>query len=748
MPTRSSSREHLMGMFRSLAMERVERLNNDFVQLERTPDDKELAETVMRDIHSLKGEARMMGLHDINVVAHKTEDLIHLAHRRDFSIIREVSDLVLQGFDLLGALVQEDPEPGLDPNAFSAKVEAAVHAIEDGGLAPTPEAPEMPPEVAAAGPAEEVEEAPRTVQGRKRDAFLRVGLKKLNRLTEVSGDLVFRHARAERTLGDLMAITVDSAATLQRGRSVMATLRDPNEATRVQLTTLITQLSELLVESQRLALGAIDLVAQAREQSFDDGLQVDALDSTVRDLRFLPIASLFATLPRAARDLAREQGKTVSVEVSGGAVEVDKQVLDLLAEPLLHLVRNCVDHGIEPPAERERAGKPAEGRVLLRALQVGSSVEITVQEDGYGLDLDRIRATAVERGLLNDEEAEILEDKRAADLIFLSGFTTRQEVTDVSGRGVGLSVVRKQVTALGGSLSVETTKGMGTSFGLRVPISMVLSNALLVEVGDAYMAFPSDAVEQALLVQPEDVEVTGQGTVFKRDEERTPLADLGMLLGGSPTPTNGGGMPTIILAHEGRRLGLRVSRFRGEHQMVQRRLDPFVDGLRLVQGTVAMPGGELALMLRVPQVMREAMFRSLWSAKPAEAKEARKQTILVVDDSEFTRDMVASLLRDLGYAVVEAVNGQQGLEKVQEHRPDLVLTDLSMPVLDGFGFLEQLRSLSGQGEVPVVVLSTRGSPEDKRRASELGADGYLVKSDFREDALARTVRRFLQHPGG
>lgn len=737
----SDMRARLVSRFRDIAADRLERINQGLVQLRGSPRDTDAAAVLKREIHTLKGEARMTGFRLVSDVAHRLEELLEGVGTKALAEGRV--DALFAGFDLVEALIAKPPETqeDADVQAWNARASAALEsrpepagATSSGAVQPPPP-PEAPPKSQAP--------AVSRVGG---DLFLRVSLDKLDQVTRVAGDLTLDHGMGERVHDSIVRQTSEVARVLREAQAVLQRLGRPEEAVRRELLETLEELRGLVERARIEHADLRERVQRADDQDFDLGLKLLELDERVRELRFLPLSSLFGRFPRAVHDLAREQGKSVELRIRGDAVELDKQVLDRIAEPLLHLVRNAVDHGIETPDERRAADKPTKATVRLTARSLGSAVEIEIEDDGRGVDADRVRARAVTSGALTEHQARRIDDGEILLRIFDFGLSTRDEITDISGRGVGLAVVKDTVEHLGGTVAVESIAGQGTRFRLRVPTSVVLARVLLVRVAGRPYALPVDLVAATRYALAGDWEMAGKSRFLRLGSELLSAIDLHAVLG-VPRPASRTRTPVAIVEQRGRHFAVEVGRFAGQHQAVQRPIDPFLAGMALLQGSVGTPDGGIALLLSVPDLIRTGLGAVAAPESPADVTDETTRRILVVDDSEFTRDLVVQAIRDMGLEVVEAVNGRQGLDRFRQHRLDLVLTDLDMPVMDGFELLREIRSRDEGASLPVVVFSTRGSPEDKERAASLGADAYVVKTEFREAALRELVRSFLGDGG-
>ena len=540
---------------------------------------------------------------------------------------------------------------------------------------------------------------------------------------------------ADRLAQDFVRVPT---GVLGRMTRLVADLQRRQEAMEAQLREMSEQVSAALLPKVR----------QLRDQSFEAHLRLTEVQDTLRQLGLLEVGLLFQRYPAAVRTLAREQSKRVRVVLEGTQVAVDKRVLDRIDDALLHLLRNSVDHGIEAPENRRAAGKKEHGTIILRARQIGAEVEIQIEDDGCGVDVQAVRESAKRRGLLPPDQVDELDDEATLQLVFQPGLSTREEVSDLSGRGVGLDVVKQEVEDLGGSVHLATREGHGTTFTLRLPISISLSKLLLVEASGQPWAIPSNQIDGLLRIGPDSIERAGEGLVVISGEGRIPLTDLRALVsneeGKREEDVAARRMNVVVLSHAGQRLAIRVDRFLKEYEAVQRSTGEFLAGARLIHGALVMEGGRPALVLNVPELLRrfgEGQVR--YASRLPRRMEVESRKILIVEDSELTRDMLVHAASRLGLEIYEAVNGREALKTVDSVVPDLVLTDLDMPVMDGFDLIAALRARDETERIPIVVLSTRGSEEDRRRAAEAGADAYLVKTSFTEASLKSVVERFL-----
>jgi chemotaxis protein histidine kinase CheA len=461
--------------------------------------------------------------------------------------------------------------------------------------------------------------------------------------------------------------------------------------------------------------------------------QLDAVVSASWALRLQPIEPALGELVRHARELAQQQGKRLRAQILAGGAQVERSVLDELWEPLLHIVRNAVDHGIETPDERR--GKNPEARLSLRGEPSGSNVILTISDDGRGIDPESVRATAVRRGLLGRDAAAALGRGELYELLFQHGFSTRTEVSELSGRGVGLDVVRSIVEKLGGVVELKSELGQGTELSMSIPTRLSLDRTLVVDCGGALYGIPSRQVLEVFPYEQGAVEAVPGGEVLRRRDETLPYRSLPRLL----TTAASDEVLVMVVAAGPRRWAIGCPALVGEFDLLRQPLDPLLARHPHLGASATLDDGRLVLLLAIAGLLRLEGR----AAVAAPAAERRRTRILVVDDSEIIRDLVAHVLRGAGFEVHTAIDGSAALMVMQSMVPDAVVADVEMPIMDGFELLRRIRISWPQ--LPVIMLTTRASPEDRRHAVSLGANAHLVKSGFQEATLLQTVRRFVDH---
>ena len=565
-------RSAFLEQFRLEAQEHLARLNQGFLGLEQRPDDRELINELFRSAHSLKGTARLMGFPRVGDAAHALEDVLESLRSRRREVTAALCDELLQGADRLAQLLREElSQPPAD-----------VVAESDASSAPTARpAPTLPFRPAPPAPARD-------------EATVRINVERLDELLNLAGELLPLKERSRLHLRDLRGFT-ERAATLHRDLA-----EEIEHAPRLERRS---SLEDLAADLDALAVDLDQLTRRYGQSTVTTNEAVADLEDEVLRLRLTPLATIFAILPRAIRDLARESGKKVRLDLEGGDIEVDRQILDSLANPLQHLARNAVDHGIELPDDRVAHGKPVEGRILVSARHRGDRVVITIADDGRGLDPKRLRAAAVKRGLLSDRQAERIADDDLYQYIFEPGFSTVDQVTQTSGRGVGMDVVRVNVEHLSGRVLLRNRPGAGVEFELEVPLSMAILRVVVVEAGHFQLAIPMPSLEQIVQLRRSEIELVSGRAVAQLGARTRVLRHLAGLLGDGPEVADLSDLPpnprflALVLATGQGRDAILVDRVVGENDVVLKPLGALLRPLAVIQGGAVLPDGQVVLVL-------------------------------------------------------------------------------------------------------------------------------------------------------
>ena len=725
----SEKLKKLLPMFRETTADRVEKISSVLLALERGAASDEQRQELARELHTLKGESRMMGFTGISAVVHAAEELLKACGTAP---ARPQAQGLLETCDAVLLMLDQPAELGPAAEALVARLYGLAGLPPPAPTTPAAPAPARPATPAApSAPAGGLRPAARLeLKGDAAQASIRVDIDRLDEIAAIAGDVLVEGARANRRARDLEGLFARWNRISDRVVALAERLRHEGSGDRFS-EQLEGDVHLLRSDTFRFARIHSEAVQGARAQ-------FTRLAERVGSARLIPLSGVLAGFPRAAREMAREQGKELDCEVSGGETGVDKAILLSLNDPLVHLVRNSIDHGVETPAERTAAGKPPVARLAITARSDGDLLALVVEDDGRGIDPQRIRATALERGVVGEQQAASLSARAALELIFLPGFSTRASAGETSGRGVGLDVVRRKVTALGGSVTVESEPGRWTRFTLRMPQSLSLMKVLLVRVDEDVYGLPAIDVDGVGRLDPASVsDVAGIRAVRYRDR-LLPLVALGPLLslnGGPRHPR-----PTVAyVLHGDEGAAVVVDGLSGEREVAVKAPGAFLKGMRFVTGAAALEDGRVALLLSTPDVISAA--RRLASPAALHARDRRRLRILLVDDSAIAREAEAVLLRSLGHEVDEAVDGEDGWQRLQGGAYQLLITDVQMPVLDGIDLTRRVKGSPRFHKLPILILSSLSAPEERRRGVDAGADAYMVKGEMDAETLASAMER-------
>ena len=728
----TSTRDKLMGQFRELVTERLGRINQHLMTLESGPSPEAL-KAALRDLHGLKGEARMMGFADVNVLVHEMEEVVRTSEKGGYALTGGSTDALLAAADavlvLAGVQSVEGPPPDVAKlmewlrsrvQAEAARLGIVVEVAKV--VSPPPSAPPAPP---SAPHDDSQRSVARAVDG-KADGSIRISQANLETMTSVVSNLMQRNRRRELYQATRMAMTRELQALYR-----MAEALGP-------------QAAELSTRLARLKDGSAEGAREAKLLANEELRDLTQLSDEIQAMRMLPLALLLEPYPRMVRELGKELGKDVAIVIDGDDTRVDRSVLEALKDPLMHLVRNAIDHGIETPDERSARGKKPKGVLAIRAQREGERLLLRVEDDGRGLDPQALRASAVKKGLLDAPQAAALSDDAARDLIFVAGFSSKDAVTDISGRGVGLDVVRVKMMSLGGEVTVSSTVGQGVTFELRVPVSLTVAPLLFLEVGGDRLCVGAANVVNALRVESTHLRELAGRPALSVGDQVMPFASISSVLGLAPERAANDGELVLVVRGRGQEAAIAVDKVLEERVQTVLPLKGVLSRYAHLAGATPLADGSLAMVLSAVHLVATAQGKGARLAVSASrSTESRQRRILVVDDSPLTRELISSLLEAVGYKIVNAHDGAHALDVLGKETVDMVVTDLEMPNMDGLELTRRLKGHATLRSLPVVIVTTRGSDADRRRGMEAGADGYVTKGDLVRQDLVDVVSRLL-----
>ncbi|AIB40771.1 MAG: hybrid sensor histidine kinase/response regulator [Pseudomonadales bacterium RIFCSPLOWO2_12_60_38] len=739
----------LLELFSLEADAQTQVLSAGLLALERNPTQADQLEACMRAAHSLKGAARIVGVDAGVSVAHVMEDCLVSAQEGRLYLQPEHIDALLQGTDLLMRIATPGNDVGpADIEAYVALMERLLDPSQPIATpVPNPE-PIPAPRVDALLLEPELEPAPvsseaprqskRMTEGGER--VLRVTAERLNSLLDLSSKSLVETQRLKPYL-----------ASLQRLKRIQSNSLRALDALDGQLKSLDLNLEaqEALADTRRLLSEAQALLAEKNaeldEFGWQAGQRAQVLYDTALACRMRPFADVLAGQVRMVRDLGRSLGKQVRLEIEGEKTQVDRDVLEKLEAPLTHLLRNAVDHGIETPEQRVLAGKPAEGLIRLRASHQAGLLVLELSDDGNGVDLERLRGTIVDRNLSPVETALRLSEEELLTFLFLPGFSLRDKVTEVSGRGVGLDAVQHMVRQLRGAVVLEQTAGQGSRFHLEVPLTLSVVRSLVVEVGEEAYAFPLAHIERMCDLAPDDIVQLEGRQHFWHEGRHVGLVAASQLLQRPPGQTPSDTLKVVVIRERDAVYGIAVERFIGERTLVVLPLDDRLGKVQDISAGALLDDGSVVLIVDVEDMLRsvDKLLNTgrleRIARRNQQATEAPRKRVLVVDDSLTVRELQRKLLLNRGYEVAVAVDGMDGWNALRSEDFDLLITDIDMPRMDGIELVTLLRRDSRLQSLPVMVVSYKDREEDRRRGLDAGADYYLAKASFHDDALLDAV---------
>ena len=819
--------DELREVFKTSSEEHLQNLDEGLLYLEKNPNDAAKIEELLREAHSLKGDAGMLGVKDVATLSHQIEHLLGGLKRQETTLTADLVDRISYGIDAIRQLVYAavTGEP-CEINAFhslaylmGAKPETPTDAIsainreqgtgnseqdEPEGVEPPEEpqaieepvidsVPVSPPDempIPVTTVAEPMNAPPPVTISRDstyKIETIRVPTRNLDGLMTQTGELTVTKIRIAHRLNeieDLVSLWEEWSRDAFVNRFVVHDLENNLNRYSSEKGT-IGQLQNYYHRSTERLEQLGSLINQLRNTFSEDIARLDIisdeLEDGIRTLRLLPLSTIFNLFPRMVRDLARQQRKEIELVISGGETRADKRILEEMKDPLMHILRNAIDHGIETPEERRKSGKPAIAKIELRGYQTATHVVLEVCDDGRGLDIEKIKQTALKRGICQPEELLGMTPQQIHSLIFAPGFTTRTVVTEVSGRGVGMDVVRTNVERLKGIIQVESSPRKGSVFRIQLGTTLATAHVLIVSVQGISYAIPVEFVQMTKLVQVNEIfAIEGRETIVFEDQPISvaQLADLleirwtssqfepestisqesksrfslspSLIQKNPSSPTMDVASPCIILKVGEEKLGLFVDALVDEQDVVLKPQSQLLKRVRNVAGATILGTGEVCIILSpqdlIKSIRKQAGVISSPIARSAlkvQDNSSVKPVILLVEDSITTRTQEKRILEAAGYEVVTAVDGLDGFNKLGTRSFDAVVSDIQMPNLDGLSLVTKIRQNRDYSELPIILVTSLASDEDKRKGAEVGANAYITKASFNQEVLIETLKRLV-----
>ena len=757
----------LRNLFKTSSEEHLHNLENGLMQLEKNSQDQATLEEVLREAHTLKGDARMLGVDDIETLIHQIEDIFVAVKKQDQVLTPQLCESLYQGLDAMRSIVREavtgvasgvnvfyvlaqlmgantdtsieDEEALFEPNTEEVDLFPDITALEVDDLFPVASSEPSAQDVATGESSYQIE-------------TIRVEPQKLDTLMTQAGELAVTKLRIAYHLTE-----IDEIVTLydewSRDAFVQRLALDNLEKTSANSSFNEQIHSHGRVEQRLDRLGILinRLKSQAYENTARLELVANELESGIRTLRLLPLSTVFNLFGRMVRDLASQQSKQINLVIEGGDTTVDKRILEEMKDPLMHLIRNSIDHGIETPQEREKLGKPPTATIRLRGYYSGNNIGIEIVDDGRGLDTESIKRTALRRGVCSTESLAKMSVEQIQSLIFAPGFSTRTEVTELSGRGIGLDVVRTKVEQLKGAIAVESSQGLGCTFKLQLNTTLTTTHVLIVAVNNVSYAIPVDSVQTTLIIARQEIFATGGCQTIMLDRQPvsvawlTDLLQLPLTVPTSPKAADSTTkmLPCIVLQVGIERLGLLVDALLDQQIVVLKPQSKLLQRVRNVSGATILATGEVCTILNPQDLLKSVQKGRGTTTSQQFLQEIKKLAILLVEDSITIRTQVKRILEGAGYDVTAAVDGLDGFNKLKSKNFDAVVSDIQMPNLDGLALTAKIRQQKEYTELPIILVTTLASDEDKKRGADAGANAYLTKGNFEQKLLLDTLKRLI-----
>jgi two-component system, chemotaxis family, sensor kinase CheA len=744
----------LLAMFRMEAREHLNVISAELTKMEKSDSihQTENVETMFREAHSLKGAARSVNLAEIVSLCQSMENVFSALKSRRITLSLHTGDLLQQAVDLCYRLVDgeilsasektaikklirqlDGSIPGnetLEAEKRSTVYPEKLHCGEMERAVPPEETtqadfPEPPCQIPVAGSFPVAPESIR-ISAATLDALL------LQAEEMISVKLATAQRMAE--LRDLKKAFDAWKKERQRERSI-GILRSHDSADRLSADSFIGTFETRLTA----------LVRSAEDDHRASGALIDMLLNDMKKTLMLPFSSILNMFPRFVRDFARAGGKKVELTTEGGEIEIDRRVLEEMKDPLIHLVRNCLDHGIEMPDERERNNKSACGNIKIGVTSRDSKIEISVSDDGTGIDVSKIKSSAVKHAAISQEAVNILGEQEALLLAFQSGVTTSPIITDISGRGLGLAIVREKVEKLNGTVTVDTISGVGTTFRMIVPLTLATFRGTLVRVSDQIFVLPSTNVERVTRAEKEAIQTVENRETLIFDGQPLSLVRLGDVLEltapGDRQQTDNGRVQLVVLGSAEKRMAFMVDEVLCEQEVLVKPLGRQLSRVRNIMGATVLGSGKVVPILNVHDLLKTAVKKApSFTSGLTEAPE-KNSSILVVEDSITARMLLKNIFESAGYDVQTAVDGIDAFTALKSREFDIVVSDVEMPRMNGFDLTLKIRSDKKFSELPVVLVTALESRQDRERGIDVGADAYIVKSSFDQNNLLEVIGR-------
>lgn len=777
--------KEIMEDFLIEAFELIEQIDHDLVELEANPEDLELLNRIFRVAHTVKGSSSFLNFDVLTELTHHMEDVLNKARKGELKITPDIMDVVLESVDMMKGLLESIRDNGSDAAAGIdiKNICASLTQISEGEApsvapeAPVTPAPEPVKEPEPAAPAEEAApEVSDAELSKLSDSEVEAEIERLLKVRKAE-DQARRASKGIAPKSPEEIAPAASAAPAPAPKPAPSRERDADkkvpaassnsavaqeQTIRVEvkrLDHLMNLIGELVLGKNRLLKIYDDVEERYEGEKFLEELNqvVSSLSLVTTDIqlavmktRMLPIAKVFNKFPRMIRDLSRELGKQIDLEISGEETELDKSIVEEIGDPLVHIIRNSCDHGIEDPETRKAMGKPEKGLVQLKAYNEGNHIVVEIVDDGKGLDADMLKAKSIEKGIITEREADAMSEKEAFGLIFKPGFSTAAKVTNVSGRGVGMDVVKTNIEKLNGIIDIESEVGKGTVMKLKIPLTLAIIQSLLVGTQEEFYAIPLASVLETVRVPIDDIYTIDGKNVLRLRDEVLSLVRLSDVFGVNKVFDGGDQTYVVIIGVAEAKLGIIVDTLVGQEEIVIKSMGDYLQNIPGIAGATIRGDGRVTLIIDVGAMMEMAKdIKVNIRAEMEDSTKAKEKPsdykVLIVDDSKMDRTIMQKSLEPIGVTIIEATNGVEALNIIKsgEHAFDAVLIDIEMPRMDGYTLAGEIRKYSKYRTLPLIAVTSRTSKTDRLRGVEVGMTEYITKpysSEYLENVVRKNIK--------
>ena len=777
--------KEIMEDFLIEAFELIEQIDHDLVELEANPEDLELLNRIFRVAHTVKGSSSFLNFDVLTELTHHMEDVLNKARKGELKITPDIMDVVLESVDMMKGLLESirdngsDAAAGIDIKNICVRLTQisegeAPSAAAEAPAAPAPEPVKEPEPVA---PAEEAApEVSDAELSKLSDSEVEAEIERLLKVRKAE-DQARRASKGIAPKSPEEIAPATSAAPAPAPKPAPSRERDADkkvpaassnsavaqeQTIRVEvkrLDHLMNLIGELVLGKNRLLKIYDDVEERYEGEKFLEELNqvVSSLSLVTTDIqlavmktRMLPIAKVFNKFPRMIRDLSRDLGKQIDLEISGEETELDKSIVEEIGDPLVHIIRNSCDHGIEDPETRKAMGKPEKGLVQLKAYNEGNHIVVEIVDDGKGLDADMLKAKSIEKGIITEREADAMSEKEAFGLIFKPGFSTAAKVTNVSGRGVGMDVVKTNIEKLNGIIDIESEVGKGTVMKLKIPLTLAIIQSLLVGTQEEFYAIPLASVLETVRVPIDDIYTIDGKNVLRLRDEVLSLVRLSDVFGVNKVFDGGDQTYVVIIGVAEAKLGIIVDTLVGQEEIVIKSMGDYLQNIPGIAGATIRGDGRVTLIIDVGAMMEMAKdIKVNIRAEMEDSAKAKEKSsdykVLIVDDSKMDRTIMQKSLEPIGVTIIEATNGVEALNIIKsgEHAFDAVLIDIEMPRMDGYTLAGEIRKYSKYRTLPLIAVTSRTSKTDRLRGVEVGMTEYITKpysSEYLENVVRKNIK--------